>query len=87
MTKPDKERQAIAELVSGAIIKHAFYCASRADTVASLTDDMVPVFADPSLWEDILKEMIPEHYGDNYIFRTQFVKFTIPINELGRMTI
>ena len=45
---PLRRRQAIGEILSGAVMKHSFWAAPRPDTVASLDDlDNVPLFIRP----------------------------------------
>lgn len=43
-TKPEPERQAIGELMNGAIIKHVFYASKKPKVPAQIADDMVVTF-------------------------------------------
>jgi 2-polyprenyl-3-methyl-5-hydroxy-6-metoxy-1,4-benzoquinol methylase len=78
--KPDFDRYAIAELITGDIIKHAFYCGRSADTTIKLTDRAVPDFATPMGAEEVLAQFNMDSLGGFYRFAgRQGVVVEIPV--------
>ncbi len=75
-------KYAISELVSGSIIKHAFYCGLNANTTMSLSDNARLVFKDMGMLRDIVSIMIPKHYGQSYkVIRNNNLVVEIPVNQ------
>ena len=76
-SKPKKTRQAFAELISGAITKHTFYCATASDCVADINDeDVVPFLVGDRSNKDIVRELSKAN-NSNVLFENEEGKLTI----------
>lgn len=82
LKRPKEVQYAITELVSGNIIKHTFYCGGAKKSIAKLSGEMYPVFADKLLLKNILMNMNESVYGNEYAFKNNAVNFSIPVNPI-----
>ncbi len=77
---PRETQYAIAELMSGAITKHAFYCARHSDTVASVSGSMIPVLSDSLPRDELMERMNPANYGSTYVFQQSGARVSVTID-------
>lgn len=82
LSKNKQEQYAISEIISGAIIKHSFYCGKNKNTIADLTEDSILVLSDSINQNELSKVMISENIGKSYTFQQFGIKFSIDIDFL-----
>lgn len=82
LSKNKQEQYAISELISGAIIKHSFYCGKNKNTIADLTEDSILVLSDSVNKNELSKVMVSENTGNNYLFQQSAIKISVDIDVL-----
>ena len=79
LKKTKVAQYAITELITGNIIKHAFYCGNNKNTIAKLSGDMYPVLLSKELHSAVMSGMTESTYGQNYNLENNGVNIAVPI--------
>lgn len=81
---PARERYAIAELLSGAITKHTFYCAESFREPARFGPDQVPLLAVELDRAALDAAMVPDNDGGTHRLEKPGARINLPIQPLTR---
>jgi SAM-dependent methyltransferase len=81
--KPPVEQQAIAELISGTIIKHTFYAARQARQPAKLNDQTIPIVAFELNLEQLVRDLNSQPPGATHLIEKPGARINLPVNPIS----
>lgn len=81
--KTQREQQAIAELMSGTLIKHTFYAAKTARKPAALSDSVIPIAAIGFDLEAVKRQLTSGRAGSQAVLENPDNSVKLPINPIS----
>ena len=83
-SKPPRDREAIAELLAGTIIKHTFYAAKEKKVKLDPSPDLMPVFAQGLNVTAINRAIASTTVGTTVPLQTHDAKLNLPVNPISQ---